>query len=229
MKSPSDTRGFPEGKAEKLVLDAYRRYKKKTQTAHRTMNTDIPPSIKKIEPTQSSISTWNGAVTDKYRWSQSISEVTVEIPLSITLTSKKDLSVSISATALSIKVLGQLVVGGVFPERVNQYESTWTLENLSCLTLSLEKSSERWWKSVLIGDPEIDTTKVESKKRIEDYDEATQGSIRKIVFEENQKRQGLLTSDQMDLNEKLQAAWNVPGSPFAGQEFDPNLIKNCNQ
>ena len=31
------------------------------------------------------------------------------------------------------------------------------------------------------GDPEIDATKVDSTRQVEDYDEATQASIRKIM------------------------------------------------
>lgn len=96
----------------------------------------------------------------------------------------------------------------------------WTLEQKEFLWLSLEKKEERWWDRFLKGDEAIDTTKVrrlsgggfldeaesaeqakrprgregrmqiESVKRVEDFDEATQGHIRKIIFDENQKRQG---------------------------------------
>ena len=37
------------------------------------------------------------------------------------------------------------------------------------------------------GDEEIDTSKVESTKKIEEYDGQTQGAIRKIMFDQNQK------------------------------------------
>jgi hypothetical protein len=32
----------------------------------------------------------------------------------------------------------------------------------------------RWWKSALVGEPEIDTAKVDSTCKIDDYDQATQ-------------------------------------------------------
>ncbi len=40
------------------------------------------------------------------------------------------------------------------------------------------------------GEPEVDVTKVDSTMRIEEYDDATQGAIRKIMFDQKQKSLG---------------------------------------
>ena len=187
----------------------------------------IPPPVTVPNVVHSGgISTWNGAVTDRYRWTQSIGEVTVEFPLPQRVCSRKDLVVELPNSGVSITVSGESVISGKFTERINASESTWTLDDSVRVTLTLAKSREAWWKGVLMGDPEIDTTKVESTKRIDEYDEETQGAIRKVLFDENQKRRGLMTSDELGMSDKLKAAWNAEGSPFAGTEFDPSIVMN---
>ena len=42
------------------------------------------------------------------------------------------------------------------------------------------KEIETWWKSVVVGDPEIDTTKVDSVRHVSEYDEETQAGIQKV-------------------------------------------------
>jgi hypothetical protein len=78
-----------------------------------------------------------------------------------------------------------------------------------------------WWQ----GDPEIDTTQVDSTQKVEDYDAETQGAIRKIMvsrpdqkslvyrvisdqndclqFDQKQKAMGLPTSDEILTQEVL--------------------------
>merc|ERR1719436_2372467 len=99
----------------------------------------------------------------------------------------------------------------------------WHLDD-NKVVLSLEKQRETWWKCVLEGDQEIDTTKVESTRAMEEYDGETQGAIRKIMFDQNQKIQGKPTSDQIRTADIMKEAWNAPGSPFRGSEFDPSML-----
>lgn len=117
-------------------------------------------------------------------------------------------------------------MAGKLHDRINVSDSTWTLEQGNRVTLSLEKSVETWWPCVIEGDEEIDLTKIESKKRMEELDDETQSAIRKIMFDENQRRKGELTSDEQQLAAKLEAAWNAESSPFKGTSFDANLVRN---
>mmetsp|Transcript_80089 Transcript_80089/g.179229 ORF Transcript_80089/g.179229 Transcript_80089/m.179229 type:complete len:361 (-) Transcript_80089:70-1152(-) len=168
------------------------------------------------------ISTWNGAVTDKYYWSQSLSEVTLEVE--VEECRAKDIEVSVTSTRLCIKCKGKTVLEGKLHEKVTSEETIWHLEENKQVVLSLEKGRETWWKCVLEGDEEIDTTKVESTRSMEEYDGETQGAIRKIMFDQNQKVQGKPTSDQIRTADIMKDAWNAPGSPFRGTEFDPTLL-----
>ena len=44
----------------------------------------------------------------------------------------------------------------------------------------------------------------------------------------NKKRNGLPTTEEEKKLEALKEAWNKPGSPFAGQPFDPSMF-NLNE
>lgn len=76
----------------------------------------------------------------------------------------------------------------------------------------------------VVGDAEIDTTKVDSTRCMYDYDGETQGAIRKILFDEDQKRKGLPTSDELQSEDMLRKAWDAEGSPFRGTPFDPSKV-----
>lgn len=168
------------------------------------------------------ISTWNGAVTDKYYWSQALGEVTVEVE--VEECRAKDIQVTVTPTRLCVKCKGETVLEGKLHEKVIAEEMLWHLDENKQVVISLEKQRETWWKCVLEGDEEIDTTKVESTRSMEEYDGETQGAIRKIMFDQCQKVQGKPTSDQIRTADIMKDAWNAPGSPFRGTEFDPTLL-----
>jgi len=168
------------------------------------------------------ISTWNGAVTDKYHWSQSIRDLTIEID--VEECRAKDVQVNVTATRVSVKCQGKTILEGKLHEKVNTEETMWHLDEGKQVVINLEKQRETWWKCVLEGDQEIDTTKVESTRSMCEYDGETQGAIRKIMFDQNQKIQGKPTSDQIRTADIMKEAWNSPGSPFRGSEYDPSML-----
>jgi len=179
----------------------------------------MPESTRKM---MHHISTWNGAVTDKYHWSQSLRDITLEVE--VEECRARDVKVDVSATRLCIKCKGKTVLEGKLHEKVNTEETMWHIEEGKQVVLNLEKQRETWWKCVLEGDQEIDTTKVESTRAMDEYDGETQGAIRKIMFDQNQKIQGKPTSDQIRTADIMKEAWNAPGSPFRGSEFDPSML-----
>ncbi|KAF4656848.1 nudC domain containing [Perkinsus chesapeaki] len=172
------------------------------------------------------ISTWNGGRTDKYLWTQTMNDVTVEVPLRPN-TKAKELNVTIKPGSVRVEdktsSSGTILEGG-WSMKVVPSESSWLIEDGDKLILSVEKTVHTWWGSVLIGDEAIDTTKIESTKKIGELDESSQGAVRKIMFDQNQKAQGKPTSDQIRMQEIMKDAWNAENSPFKGQPFDPNLI-----
>ena len=63
---------------------------------------------------------------------------------------------------------------GEFYDKIKVEDSIWSIEDEEKLILTLEKGSENIWKTVIKGDTEIDTTKVDNSKKLEEFDFETQ-------------------------------------------------------
>eukprot|EP01052_Picozoa_sp_SAG31_P034441 SAG31_NODE_4026_length_3653_cov_19.795442_5_plen_50_part_00 len=46
------------------------------------------------------------------------------------------------------------------------------------------------------------------------------------MWEQEQKAMGKKTDEEVRQEELLRQAWDAPGSPFAGQPFDPSVSAN---
>ena len=138
------------------------------------------------------------------------------------------LKVQLKSNSISIrKNTGEIIIEGELVERINASESMWKVEKLagkSFITLNLEKAQERIWGTVFKGDTEIDTSKVNNTKPLQEFDDQTQGAIRKIMYEQQRKQMGLPTTEEEKQLDALKKAWDAEGSPFKGQPFNPNLI-----
>lgn len=164
----------------------------------------------------------NGGVTDRYYWSQNLEELTIYYTLPEDSVTARDVECHIGVSKLRLSVRGKTLLDGTYPdpEKVKPSESTWSLERSSkpqsgtTLVITLDKSRETWWPNILQGEPEIDTTKVDSSKRIDEFDEETQAHIQKIMFDQRQKAHGLPTSDELMQADILEKAKTLPGSPF---------------
>ena len=179
----------------------------------------------------------NGGVGPGYWWTQSLSETTVYVEIPATATSR-DIVCSILPTKLSVGINGApLIIDGTLGGTVRPRDCVWNLDTTASaqlhrpqaptaahpttaedtckiLTIVLEKSVETWWPNVVHGHPEIDATQVDSTQPIDEYDVDTQAAIRKVLFDESQKRKGLPTSDDAAIAATMRAACLAPGSPF---------------
>ncbi|CAM9480869.1 unnamed protein product [Ectocarpus sp. 13 AM-2016] len=175
----------------------------------------------------------NGGVTDRYYWTQTVNEATVYVDVPPG-TRSKDVSCVIRPRWLKLKVRGAGTAGGAgaaaagaaaagaedvvfdgeLSSAVSREDSMWSLNDGKTVVISFEKTTKSWWKSVVVGDPEIDTSKVDSTTKISEYDGETQGAIRKIMFDQRQKSLGLPTSDELNADALLERAKVLPGSPF---------------
>ena len=147
----------------------------------------------------------NGGRTDKYVWTQTLSEVNVSIVLPAGTTSKL-LSVSIEPNALhaSLKKGDKTVyLSGEPDERIDSNNATWTLETdkagVKLLQLYLPKLNKMsWWKCVVKGDPCINTKKiVPENSKLEDLDGDTRSTVEKMMFDQRQKQMGKPSSDEI--------------------------------
>ena len=162
----------------------------------------------------------NGGIGPNYYWNQTLKDLTVYIDVPNGCRGK-DIHCIIQPKHLSLKYRDETLIDGNFEvgEGVKTGESIWTLNvsdnQSSCqVVITLDKTRSTWWKHVIDGHPEIDTTKVDSSSKIGDYDESTQGAIRKILHDQRQKSLGLPTSDELAQQELLEKYKYCPGSPF---------------
>eukprot|EP00306_Pavlova_sp_CCMP459_P023170 CAMPEP_0185546166 /NCGR_PEP_ID=MMETSP1381-20130426/5288_1 /TAXON_ID=298111 /ORGANISM="Pavlova sp., Strain CCMP459" /LENGTH=306 /DNA_ID=CAMNT_0028158577 /DNA_START=45 /DNA_END=965 /DNA_ORIENTATION=- len=147
----------------------------------------------------------NGGVTDRYRWTQTLQDLNVFIPVPEGTVSKQ-CAVSWTNTTLKVGLKGQdpIIVGDLFA-RVKGDEVFWTLEDKKVINVTLYKSNGmEWWKSVIVGDPEIDTQQVEPENsNLSDLDGETRQTVEKMMYDQRQKSMGLPTSEEQKKNDML--------------------------
>jgi hypothetical protein len=150
----------------------------------------------------------NGGDTDKYKWHQTLEELTVFIPLPDNVASKQ-LDVVIKASSLKIGVKGQTpIIDGALCKKVKTSECLWTLEADGAkriLQLTLVKVDQMgWWNCVIEGDEKIDTQSVQPEtSKLSDLDGETRSTVEKMMFDQQQKQKGLPTSDELEKRNKL--------------------------
>lgn len=131
----------------------------------------------------------NGGVTPRYYWTQTVDEATVYVDVPPG-TRSKDVECVIQRRRLKLRVRGageatggackaageggalgrdgkegekgdgDLIFDGELPSAVSREDSMWSLNGGTTVVISFEKTTKSWWKSVVKGDPEIDTSKV---------------------------------------------------------------------
>jgi hypothetical protein len=90
-----------------------------------------------------------------------------------------------------------VLLEGELDNKIKVDECFWTIEDSKRLILTLTKARETIWKTVIKGDKEIDTKKVDNAKNLEDFDHETQGHLRKVLYEQRRKQMGLPTTEEM--------------------------------
>eukprot|EP01035_Chromulina_nebulosa_P019253 gene19253-25107_t len=164
----------------------------------------------------------NGGRTEKYVWTQTLSEVVMNIPLPNGV-NKKTLSVDIKNSHLKVLIKGnqEPLIDGDFHKRIVVDDSLWTIEDGE-LIITLQKDNRmEWWKSVIIGDPEINTQKVQPENsHLSDLDAETRQTVEKMMFDQKQKALGLPSSEELQKQEMLKKFMAAhPEMDFSNAKF----------
>lgn len=64
------------------------------------------------------------------------------------------------------------------------------------IQLCLDKVQERWWEAAFDGEDKLNTRKIDCSRPMHELDDEAQAKIQQLMYDEQRKRQGLLTSEQ---------------------------------
>lgn len=148
-----------------------------------------------------------GGDYETYSFTQNDSEVVVTIPLAKG-TSAKSLAVQFSTNLIAAGLKGQPpILAGEFFKPIKASESSWLVEEKQFLVITLIKSNiqyEEWWPHVVKAAKQIDMKGLKPpSKHIRDLDDSTQATVAKMMFDQDQKRKGLPTSDELRVQELM--------------------------
>ncbi|XXG82368.1 hypothetical protein AAC387_Pa10g0331 [Persea americana] len=147
----------------------------------------------------------NGLDLDNYSWTQTLQEVTVNVPVPKG-TKSRFVVCEIKKNQLKVGLKGQPpIINGEPFQSVKVDDCFWSIEDEKFISILLTKQNQmEWWKCLVKGDPQIDTQKVEPENsKLSDLDPETRQTVEKMMFDQRQKSMGLPTSDEVQKQEIL--------------------------
>ncbi|KAL4885890.1 HSP20-like chaperone [Aspergillus karnatakaensis] len=150
-----------------------------------------------------------------YKWTQTISDLDVTIPVAGNIRGR-DLDVVITKTSIKAAIKGgEVFIQGDFPHPIKPSESSWTLESTSKppgkeIVIHVDKLNQvEWWPHVVTTAPKVDVSKITPENsKLSDLDGETRAMVEKMMYDQRQKEMGGPTSDEqkkMDILKKFQA------------------------
>nr|XP_026696234.1 nudC domain-containing protein 3-like isoform X1 [Ciona intestinalis] len=152
---------------------------------------------------QSNPDSYNGAIRDRYQWSQNYDDVDVKIVVEKSVVKARQVKVEIQRKHLKVCVKSndtanyETIIDGELQHEVNKEESMWSLESGKNIQITLTKFKNIWWTMLVAGEDEIDIQKIAPERSMEDMDTEEKSVINKLQFDEKQKRLGLPQSHEM--------------------------------
>lgn len=240
---PHSPVGLPKGMAEAVLRQSFYKWTPQNQMLLKeesvpaaitetevetcSIEAEVQPAISRVEekPQQgfSSSEGYNGAIYDNYSWSQTINEIDVNLKIPPNVTTK-NLAINILPDKISVKLKdsGAVLLEGDLCNKCKHTDAIWSIDK-NKLEIHLEKASEIWWDCLIQGETKLDLTKIDCSRPYEELSEEAQAKIQELTWNQERKRLGLPTSEELQMQEKLKKGWGAEGSPFKGP-YDPNAV-----
>uniref|UniRef100_A0A8C8S8T7 NudC domain-containing protein 3 n=1 Tax=Pelusios castaneus TaxID=367368 RepID=A0A8C8S8T7_9SAUR len=188
-----------------------------------------PPALpKRQEQFQTNPDSYNGAVRENYAWSQDYSDLEIKVPVPKHIVKGRQVLVDLSSSSIRVAMLEgssqRVLMEGRLTHKINTDNSLWSLEPGKCILINLNKVGEYWWSAILEGEEQIDIDKINKERSMATVDEEEHAVLDRLTFDYHQKLQGKPQSHELKVHEMLKKGWDVEGSPFRGQKFDPAMF-----
>jgi hypothetical protein len=209
---------FKSDSAEKDIMVLVHSIKERTKkAAEKEQEEKQKEKDNKLVPNEG-----NGLDMENYSWGQSLQEITINVPVPQGTKSRLVLC-DIKNKYLKVGLKGQVpIIDGELFKAVKVDDCIWSLEDEKAISILMSKREQcEWWKSLLKGDPEINTQKVEPEtSKLSDLDSETRSVVEKMMFDQRQKQLGRPTSDDMQKQQMMkQFMAQNPNMDFLGTKF----------
>ncbi|XP_074837748.1 nudC domain-containing protein 3 isoform X2 [Carettochelys insculpta] len=194
----------------------------------KTISQQQTTNASRQEQYQTNPDSYNGAVRENYAWSQDYSDLEIKVPVPKHVVKGRQVSVDLSSSSIRVAVQEgssqRVLMEGTLTHKINTESSLWSLEPGKCILINLNKVGEYWWSAILEGEEQIDIDKINKERSMATVDEEEHAVLDRLTFDYHQKLQGKPQSHELKVHEMLKKGWDVEGSPFRGQKFDPAMF-----